>query len=200
MWYSVMAGCENNVKVKKRWKMRPLPTTENRLVEFFGLEKILRLLGPTINPPMPSPPLNHISCATSTRILSTSRDGDSTSSLGNLFQYFTTLSLIANLKLLWQKRRPIHSTLLRVGSGYQNWYWLPCAIQGTCQCSHCLCTEAGSVCSARAVSVANAQSFKHVTCLVLLLARGTYLIISANPSGRELAWLSLSAKGRAEPP
>ena len=53
---------------------------------------------------------------TSKRFLNTSRDGDSTTSLGILFQCLTTLSvkkffLISNLNLPWLNLRPFHLIL-----------------------------------------------------------------------------------------
>ena len=57
--------------------------------------------------------------ATSTRFLNTPRDGDSTTSLGSLFQCLTTLSvkkffLISSLNLPWCNLRPLPLILLLV--------------------------------------------------------------------------------------
>lgn len=49
-------------------------------------------LSPTINLVALRLPLHDILCATSTCLLSTFRDGDSTTSMGKLFQCLTTLS------------------------------------------------------------------------------------------------------------
>jgi len=56
-----------------------------------GWKRPLRPFSPTISP-SPLCPLTMSLCATSTQFMNTSRDGDSTTSLGSLFQYLTALS------------------------------------------------------------------------------------------------------------
>jgi len=63
-------------------------------------------------------PPNHILSAISTIFLKPSRDGDSTTYLGSLFQYLTTPSerkffLIPNLILSWCKLRPLALTSIK---------------------------------------------------------------------------------------
>ena len=70
--------------------------------------------------------------ATSTRFLNTSRDGDSTTALGSLFQCLTTLSvkkffLISNLNLPWCNLKPFPlvlslATSIEWGPGRQGFY------------------------------------------------------------------------------
>ncbi|KAK4832220.1 hypothetical protein QYF61_021067, partial [Mycteria americana] len=76
-----------------------------------GWKRPLRSSSPTVNLALPSPPLNMSLSTTSTRLLNTSRDGNSTTSLGSLFQCLTTLSvnkffLISNLNPPWCNLRP----------------------------------------------------------------------------------------------
>ncbi|KAK4825788.1 hypothetical protein QYF61_002372 [Mycteria americana] len=76
-----------------------------------GWKRPLRSSSPIIILTLPSPPLNHSLSTTSTCLLNTSREGDSTTSLGSLFQGLATLSvkkffLISNLNFPWRNLRP----------------------------------------------------------------------------------------------
>ena len=96
--------------------VRILRLADHRII---GWERLLRSSVPTICP-TPSCLLNHISqSATSTHFLNTYRDGDSTASLGSLFQCLTTLSvkkffLISSLNLPWCSLRSLPLILLLV--------------------------------------------------------------------------------------
>ena len=81
------------------------------IIESFRLKKTFDIMHPTINLTLPSPPLSHVPKCHIYSLLNTSRDGDSTTSLGSLFQGLITLSvknffLISNLNLLWCNFRP----------------------------------------------------------------------------------------------
>ena len=69
----------------------------------------LRSSSPTFNLALPSPPLNHVHKHTIyTFFLKTSREGDSTTSLGSLFQYLTSLS-VKNFLLIPKLNLPCHN-------------------------------------------------------------------------------------------
>lgn len=134
--------------------------------------------------------------ATSMHTSSTYRDGDTTTCLFHCFTSFSVKEffLISNLNLLWQREG--QSIQLPCGFGLWKLILTTTCHQGTCQCSCCLCTEAGGVCSARAVSVANAQSFKNVTFLMLLLTRGTSSSQQIPAEGSSHDWSSLQREGQ----
>ncbi|KAK4814535.1 hypothetical protein QYF61_022254 [Mycteria americana] len=69
------------------------PDLQTDFLNCLGWKRPLRSSSPTVNLALPSPPLNHVPSTTSTRLLNTSRDGDSNTSLGSLFQGLTTLSV-----------------------------------------------------------------------------------------------------------
>lgn len=86
-------------------------TIVHGIIEPFKMERPLRSSPPTINP---SPPYLETISLSSTRTLylNTSRDNDSTTPLGRLCQYLTTLSeneffLISNLSCPWHSLKPL---------------------------------------------------------------------------------------------
>jgi len=75
----------------------------HRIIEFFRLEKKLKIES---NCELNTAKFTTKPCPMSTHLLNTSGDGDSTTSLGSLFQCLTTFSvkmffLISNLNLPW---------------------------------------------------------------------------------------------------
>ncbi|KAK4830710.1 hypothetical protein QYF61_012970 [Mycteria americana] len=82
-----------------------------QIIESFRLEKTFKIMKSNRTLTLPSPPLSLFLGTTSTYLLNTSRDGDSTTSLGSLFQCLITLSvkkfsLISSLNLPWRNLRP----------------------------------------------------------------------------------------------
>jgi len=85
------------------WSIAAWPVAWNYIesLNYEGWERSLWLSSPTVNPPPPCP-LTMTLRATSTPFFSSSRDGDTTFSVGSLFQCLTILSkkeffLISNL-------------------------------------------------------------------------------------------------------
>jgi len=75
------------VLVEKGKLSEALPTAET-IMESLRLEKTTKIIEVNHQPI----PTNHVTQCLSTLFLNTSRDGDSTTSLGSLFQCLTTLS------------------------------------------------------------------------------------------------------------
>ena len=89
-------------------------------MKLLRLEKTTKIIYSRHQPMTPYPLTMPLS-ATSTQLLNTSRDSDSTTSLGSLCQCTTTLSekkcfLISNLKLPWHNLRPYFSPYLGEGA------------------------------------------------------------------------------------
>lgn len=93
------------------------------------------------------------------------------------------------------KRRPVHWTLLLVGLGCQNWYWLPHAIKVPVS-AHTGCAQRQMVPVQQGQFLLQMQSFKNVTIFMFLLAKG----ISSSPQipaeGSSHDWSSLQREGQ----
>ena len=147
--------------------------------------------------------MSHLS-VTSTHLLNTSRDGDSTTSLGSLFQCLITLSvkkffLISNLNFPWRREGQsiqlcsLWVWVMRIGTGQHTSLEVPVG-------AHSVHAQRKAMSVQQGQSLLQMHSLVFQECNVFGVSHSKgRLIISSKPIGRELTWLILSAKGRAEP-